>query len=636
MKKKTLEKIQLDTLKVKKAYKKKWLVTARVVSVAEEEILLVNIFENSKGEKLPQFRLFLTKKEDAIQDLSKNEWRTQKIETLPGVFWGVDNYYEVLDKESEKAIYSFTNDHYSSGPMYRIQRTQEDFRSEKSLRRWNLRCERIENQMKIVDNIPLPKDLDNFIDESFSNQRYIFYKTEKGGRYVNMSCPHCGMKKRLDSKQEKKPRHNETGICHSCGSRIIYKSSGYKGDIRDIKEIIYMQKNENGFVSRYFDTYRNSGTDYENYEYYEKARVIYNGKCTKTYYRTNSYHGTPSWWDSNGGAYGSHVEYGKGILYYSNLDEVLKDTPFQYSALKLLAEHEKGYFINHESFLRYFEKRRFIEYLIKMRLFNLANDYVSHPYNSAINEEGKSVQEILNLPKQQINRLIEMDGDLYSLKLLQLEEKEGIRITNEQIKYITENNLRLENLKFIIGYTTLGKALKYLKINKGNDNMLSDWIDYIRNGKILDFNLTDEFVIFPRHFKQAHDNTTKLVLDMKNENQDKVFKKIMDEAIANYAFSTKTFEIVIPKKTSEITMEGQRLHHCVGTYIDRVIKQETLILFIRRKEDLSEPFYTMEVRQGRIVQVRGMNNKDMTPQVKQFVDSFNKKILNKEQMREAV
>jgi len=638
VKKKTLEKIELQELDIKKSKDgAKYQVTAKIINLPDGKILMVNMYENETQKKaLPLFRLFITKKEDMFQDTKAGTWYAKKIESLPGVSWGVKGYFKIADKLSDKVILNFL-----PGPIYyncieRIQRKQEEFRSEKTSRAWKLRVERIDNQMKLIDRIKPPKDIMKFIDKAYSDQRYIFYKAEKNQRYVNLSCPHCGMKERLDSKEKKKPRHNEVGICPSCGSRIIYKATGRQDHIRDIKEIICMHKLDTGFVSRYFDVYRENGPEYETYRYYEKARVIYNGSSAKTYYRCNDYYSPANWWDSNGGAYGYHVEFGKGILYTKNLDEVLDGTTFKYCAIKQLAEHNKTFVLNHSSFLYSFEKRRFIEYFIKMGLYNLTNDYVTNSYSTAINTEGANVQEILMVSKQQINRLIELDGNLYSLKLLQLEEKNGLRMSNDQISFMTENEINIDNLKRVLEYTTVGRAIKYIKQNGGTNNMLSDWCDYIYNGKVLGYNLHDEFVLFPRHFKQAHDISTQLSLDKKNEYREQEYIEIKKELINKYSFRTKTFAVVIPEKLSDITMEGQKLHHCVGTYIERVMKQETAILFIRRVDNLQEPFYTMEVKNGLIIQVRGLNNKATTPAVEQFVDSFRRRILDKEQIKEAV
>ena len=47
--------------------------------------------------------------------------------------------------------------------------------------------------------------------------------------------------------------------------------------------------------------------------------------------------------------------------------------------------------------------------------------------------------------------------------------------------------------------------------------------------------------------------------------------------------------------------EGRTLHHCVGNqerYYDRINRQESYILFLRRKDNLKQAFYTLEVEPG--------------------------------------
>ena len=85
--------------------------------------------------------------------------------------------------------------------------------------------------------------------------------------------------------------------------------------------------------------------------------------------------------------------------------------------------------------------------------------------------------------------------------------------------------------------------------------------------------------------------------------------------------------IVRPGTPDEIVAEGNALHHCVGSYIGRIAKRECLILFLRRREDLAKPFYTIEVRHRRIIQVRGQGNRDPTPEVQNFVDHWTREVL---------
>ncbi len=85
--------------------------------------------------------------------------------------------------------------------------------------------------------------------------------------------------------------------------------------------------------------------------------------------------------------------------------------------------------------------------------------------------------------------------------------------------------------------------------------------------------------------------------------------------------------IRLPYRADELKTEGETLHHCVGTYIDRVMRGKTAIFFVRRIESPDEPFYTLEWKDHKVVQCRGAHNCDMTPEVKAFTALF------EEQMR---
>ena len=73
----------------------------------------------------------------------------------------------------------------------------------------------------------------------------------------------------------------------------------------------------------------------------------------------------------------------------------------------------------------------------------------------------------------------------------------------------------------------------------------------------------------------------------------------------------------------KIIAEGANLHHCVGGYAERHAEGKLHILFIRRKEAPDKSFYTMEVStDGKIMQVRGLRNRDPTAEVRAFVEAY--------------
>jgi hypothetical protein len=73
--------------------------------------------------------------------------------------------------------------------------------------------------------------------------------------------------------------------------------------------------------------------------------------------------------------------------------------------------------------------------------------------------------------------------------------------------------------------------------------------------------------------------------------------------VASYAKHAKAWEfsygnyiVSIPSCGQDIVTEGQRMHHCVGSYVDMVVRGETFICFIRHKDKPNEPYITCQVK----------------------------------------
>lgn len=66
------------------------------------------------------------------------------------------------------------------------------------------------------------------------------------------------------------------------------------------------------------------------------------------------------------------------------------------------------------------------------------------------------------------------------------------------------------------------------------------------------------------------------------------------------------FGIILPVDAQDLIREGKLMRHCVASYVDRVIREDTLIFFLRRAQDLDTPYVTIEVNPDdmRICQVK--------------------------------
>lgn len=72
----------------------------------------------------------------------------------------------------------------------------------------------------------------------------------------------------------------------------------------------------------------------------------------------------------------------------------------------------------------------------------------------------------------------------------------------------------------------------------------------------------------------------------------------------NLTFSYGNYVVVLPKSPQDLVTEGNEMHHCVGSYRDRVANGETIIVFIRHKDTPNKCYITAEIAPttGKILQ----------------------------------
>lgn len=302
---------------------------------------------------------------------------------------------------------------------------------------------------------------------------------------------------------------------------------------------------------------------------------------------------------------------------------------------------------------------------VKSGLTNIA-DAIVEGNTYGLNTDAKTPMDILKIPKAYIHILRKINGTMGELKLLRQCEADKVFPQADIVQGFYEHfggndellgvvNAHMSIKKFIrymdkqqlmlpkvtghsechMGMMSRRHYTKAEKLQQEYKDLAKDWLDYISWCAQLKYNMKDEYVLLPPDFKRAHDRVMKEYQDYKDElvrqrlaEIEQLMKKVLmeTECLEATELKTKKLLIVVPKNGEEIKNEGRKLHHCVGTYVERVAKRETMILFIRRVENPTEPFYTMEFKNGKVVQCRGKNNCAMTKEVKAFTMAFEKKM----------
>ncbi|MDE7121503.1 MAG: PcfJ domain-containing protein [Oscillospiraceae bacterium] len=149
-----------------------------------------------------------------------------------------------------------------------------------------------------------------------------------------------------------------------------------------------------------------------------------------------------------------------------------------------------------------------------------------------------------------------------------------------------------------------------------------DYQDYLKQCQHLKYNLRDTAINMPHNFMQMHERLTEIIKYKANETLRQHFAEHIPGR-RKLEFQDGNLMICQPNSMDNIIAEGKALHHCVAGYAERHAEGKLHILFIRQSDKPDVPFYTMELTTvGRIIQVRGSHNCEMTPEVAEFMEKY--------------
>ena len=239
-------------------------------------------------------------------------------------------------------------------------------------------------------------------------------------------------------------------------------------------------------------------------------------------------------------------------------------------------------------YIRMYKKFPIIEMLMKLELYHLV-----------FNEKcAKLMTENKTFCKWLYNNRKDIKNNLISFQSIKQAFKKGYDVATYNEDIIKKrNDARLLS-------DILGKDLyKLVKDIKDKDRIVTyaqkvgrhNYQDYLEACLYFKLDIHDTKVLFPNDFKYWHDYYINQMETSKNEEID---KNILNQA-TQYKFlllDLETLDLMFPTKTQDFIDEGEALHHCVGrmSYNKKMANGETLIIFVRRKEELNKPYVTME------------------------------------------
>lgn len=624
-----------------------YFIKASVSIIEHKRILIISWYKRENlvaGKNTPAFRIFMTKK-DYISQVFNGEgakWRTGRFDTLmEWKSWHLP-YAVCCDDKSEKILNSFfaylCEDNKS--PICKLEIAQRQIMAHRLEKKHNIIKKQIDTKMKEIGN--LPKDFNEWIDETaMAHSRYIFYRYSRK-KYMDGYCTHCHKEVKVTG-----IKHRSEGFCPNCGKKVIFLAEGKAHNIYDQGQAAYFQKTRNGFAVRYFSIFKSYRRNYRSPEFIisELCRDIYEGENTIFYeWREFKQTGNVRWCEGWQKYYFRYT-----AVYTKNLDTVLKGTVYQYCALKQFAMREEGVDVNVYRYLEEYRHKPYIEYLVKSGLNHLVNEIIYQRYYfNVFNESAQKLSKLLGVRKHEIKLIQELDMSIRELSFYQKACKAGIKMDKAKYTdFYAKYHDKEDSIFKLLSYTSLHKielyGRKFVDERRSYRNILALWKDYISFCETLNYDLKNDFVLFPQKLIEAHDNAYKEFEKNKEKIRRKQLKednkkaqKLLQKYREIYTWENEEFSVVVPKDLFSIKEEGHSLHHCVGSYTSAVTSGKSIILFIRRQTQIEKPFYTMEIKNGVITQCRGFSNHGMTKEVEKFVEQYKSNVLTKIGMKKAV
>lgn len=536
------------------------------------------------GENEPTYRVFLHDGKYDTWETEAEKWRTANIEHL----------WDFREKsEEEKAAYGtyWYKEHDRKLIVDFTGSEKQDINS--AVLEWQ-QYEKHRGETEVIDAamslIPdIPKDFEKWAFTDAVPQ-YMYY--EYGKRIGLCTC--CGKHHEL----KEQPKYGKEGTCPGCKRKVQYRTYKKKGRIHDWEYAALIQKIQGGYVLRFFALNQLIEQGTRSYGgMSEKIRITYNEQWNRqAIYSYHRYKTTNKIRWCNGyeylSAYGGRKEEERCRLYPRNLRKILKGSKLEYSGMPEFAR--TGIEFYQQDFIDKAKEYTGIEKLIKAEFYNLTNSCISYGSRAPIDLYQKRVKKVLGLTGEYYNLIRDKDPTWREYEVTEQCQDVGIRVTWEQIQKMSQY---ARNFAIYMRHSTPHKMLKYIEGLKSEgpyamrNQEVNDYHDYLQLAAGLGYNLDDDWILYPKNLKERHDQLTEeqneRKAELEKESDDKKDRKlkrtIKRKGWTRYEMETEQLLIRLPKCAHEIRKEGNAQHHCVATYMDRMVAGETCILFIRKK-----------------------------------------------------
>ena len=482
--------------------------------------------------------------------------------------------------------------------------------------------QKLNKLMKEYDKQKKPKHWKKFINKNSVSHNLIlkygkssfcthcqkyFYEEVSVHPYKKATCPHCNLEYYVRNHNIKNFTFaKDIALYSKVDDKVIIKifeiESKYDAKIRKFKQTVQ-----------------------EYARFIPDVGLAINNSVSFYMWNTKIYHNTKilEW----------HIYTGNKVLskmpiYPYNKRSIFKGTVYEYAPIKEFRQKFKYY--DDFEILQLAGYRSF-ELLWKMGLHRLSLS-AKH-----FNKTG-CFEKRFGVPKSFLKFMIEHDLNYEQYSILKLLQETNIDLINHYRNYnykylvlmkeqgylkdktiVHKFHFDRNELQTICKYVPLRKLLNY---TEGLFN-LNIYKDYLNMLKKLGYSMKSKDELFPENLVEKHDELMKQIKIMADmDTQFGVYLRYLE--LSKYTYQDENYIIFPAPSVSDLTDEGEQQGNCVAReYIGPYKNKQTEIYFIRKLDDITKSFITLEYKNGHIAQRElPHHNRNFTQEHIDFMDKW--------------
>lgn len=623
-------------------------------AAVENDVLKVGIWQRcflrAPGQR-PDFTIYIDRKTGKWMTYSLDGWSKAKIinlnfEEQEGEIFGSWNW------SSAHALKVATE--YLDMPAATVQeavrkyQTKDNTLNQKYHR--NELCE-IDEFMEAVPEVPKGFDNDWLIKTGFKSITSLMY--HPGRKVTEAYCTRCQTIVQIKDK----PKHLKKTKCPHCRAEATYRSWNKQQSIEERKSVGILQKLKGR--DGYCLTKYNIRLRYQKSNEYREPEIsqgnierfwLSYGFCWTSTYEMDEYKNTGVYrWcraRTHGMGYSYYYASPSCVIYEKNLESMMKDTDLKYIPVKKVLE---GKYLSINDVLMTMDRNHdVIEKIVKAGLNNLLDEIIHHGIPNEINTNGIRLNDILRLDRAKTKMTTSMDCTLRELKTLQAAQMARMSLDESLVREIAKYTQwkSLDDICLFLQRKNLRKTLNYLnklqqEAGVAPEIALRDYEDFL--GQLQRLSILDKSARFPKNFYRVHEELSEEIrekdLEFARENtkeKNAILRKKVKEVKKDYETRSNAFVIVWPRSKADFVKEGQLQHNCVGGYFERCAKGETVVFFLRKKEEPGKPFCTVEFRNGKMIQCRTIYNGHAPEDAMKYMKKIEEHYKRQQKIKEAM